>query len=506
MKPLIRAVLLALLIVSPGCGAQGDPQPAGAGQTAPTNGEASGGVEALRSAGVLERLVERTPPAASSTGTAPAFVIDPAWPKPLPNNWIIGEIGGLFVDRNDRIWVYHRPRALDPTEAGALDASGKDAKGAAVSALGHPRPYGRASACCVPAPSILQFDKSGTLLQAWGGPGDPGFLENKCRQQDGCVWPAREHGIFVDHNDFVYVAGNGQAVNFYGQFPWAANFGNDSHVLKFTSDGTFVYQIGRAGAKGPNSNDTNGGINGTPQPYLPADMFVDPKTNYLYIADGYGNRRVLIVDAGTGKYVGHFGAYGQNPVPSETEGTNAAHLGETAGPWAAGFRRGDLKPKFFRSPLHCVKVTHDGLLYTCDRGNNRIQVFRAADVGKPCANPNGDAGKCGFVSEIPIAPQTVAGTVGTMTFSPDATQTCMYVADLSNNTIYEINRENAHELARIGTGGRQAGQFHWPHVVSADSEGSLYTGEVDAAGRVQKFIRYGANGCSGTGSQEIGKY
>jgi len=460
----------------------------------------------LTKAAVHQRLLERTPPAVSSTGAAPSFVIDPAWPKPLPNNWIIGDIGGLFVDRHDHIWVYHRPRALDSTETGALDAAGKDAKGNPISAIGHPRPYGRFSGCCVPAPSVLQFDKSGTLLQAWGGPADPGFLEKKCRQQDGCFWPAREHGIYVDHNDFVYVAGNGQAVNFYGQFPWAANFGNDSQILKFKTDGTFVYQIGHAGAKGPNSNDTNGGINGTPQPFLPADMTVDPKTNFLYVADGYGNRRVLIADAVTGKYVGHFGAYGQNPVPSETEGTNSAHLGEATGPWAGDFRRGESKPKFFRSPLHCVKVSHDGLIYTCDRGNNRVQVFRASEVGQPCQNPNGDPGKCGFVSETHIAPQTVAGTVGTLTLSPDPKQSCVYVADLSNNTIYAINRENFQEIARFGTGGRQIGQFHWPHVISVDSDGSLYSGEVDTAGRVQKFIRYGASSCSGTGSAEVGTY
>jgi hypothetical protein len=175
--------------------------------------------------------------------------------------------------------------------------AGTDAKGRPISALGFPRPYGQINGCCMPAPSVLVFDTAGKLLQAWGGPGDPGFLETKCREADGCVWPAREHGIYVDQNDFVYVAGNGQARNFHGQYPWAPNFGNDSQILKFKPDGTFVYQIGTAGAKGPNSNDTNGGVNGTPEPYWPADMVVDPKTNLMYIADGYGNRRVLIVEA-----------------------------------------------------------------------------------------------------------------------------------------------------------------------------------------------------------------
>jgi DNA-binding beta-propeller fold protein YncE len=165
-----------------------------------------------------------------------------------------------------------------------------------------------------------------------------------------------------------------------------------------------------------------------------------------------------------------------------------------------------LKPKFFRSPMHCAALANDGLLYACDRGNNRVQVFKASEAGKPCENPNGEAGKCGFVGEMYIAPQTASGTGGTVNFSSDAKQSCLYVADLNNDTIYEINRQNLQEIDRFGTGGRQVGQFHWPHVVSVDSEGNIYTGEVDGNGRVQKFIRYGATGCSGTGSTEIGKY
>jgi hypothetical protein len=209
------------------------------------------------------------------------------------------------------------------------------------------------------------------------------------------------------------------------------------------------------------------------------------------------------VDAATGKYIGHFGAYGQNPIKGENSGADA---GEGVGAWAADFRRGEMKPKFFRSPLHCVKLTNDGLLYVCDRGNNRVQVFKAAEVGKPCANPNGDPGTCGFVGEVHIAPQTASGTSTSVNFSTDPKQSCMYVADLSNDTIYEINRENLQEMDRVGTGGRQVGHFHWPHVVSVDSEGNVYTGEVDTAGRVQKFIHYGPSSCGGTGTSEVGKY
>jgi hypothetical protein len=463
---------------------------------------AGGAQGVLSNAHAMERLAERTAPHVSATGTAPSFVVDAGWPKPLPHNWRLGQIGGIFVDHNDHIWVIHRPRSLTNDEAGALGAVAKDAQGNPIDALGNPRPNGRYSACCVPAPSVLEFDKEGNLLQAWGGPSDPGFLETKCRKEDGCFWPGREHGIYVDQNDFVYLAGNGQ--NFHGQFPWAATFGNDSQILKFTRDGKFVLQIGTAGAKGPNSDDTHGGVNGTPQPFLPADMVVDPKTNYLYIADGYGNRRVLIVDAATGKYIGHFGAYGQNPV--DRKGTVIHGTAYDSGSWEDDFQKGDWKPMVFRSPVHCVKLTSDGLLYTCDRGNNRIQILRTSQVGKPCDNPNGQIGKCGFVGEVHIAPQTQYVTSGSLGFSSDPDQSCMYVADLANAFIYEINRKNLQELGRIGREGRQVGQFHWLHVMSVDSEGNIYTGEVDNGSRIQKFLRYGSIGCSGTGTERVGEY
>src|SRR5436309_15212955 len=330
----------------------------------------------------------------AAKGTSPGFVLDPAWPQPLPHHWVNGDIGGIAVDKHDHIWVYHRPRSVSSTDSGMQGATAKDARGRAISDLGFPRPNGQLNGCCMPAPSVLEFDQAGKLLQAWGGPGDPGFFKNKCNpEKNGCTWPAREHGIHIDQTAFVNIAGNGQAVNFHGQYPWAPNFGNDSQILKFKTDGTFVLQIGTPGAKGPNSNDTNGGINGTPEPFWPADMVVDPKTNYLYVADGYGNRRVVIVDAATGKYVGHFGAYGNNPIDDKAAAA--------AGIWMNDLAKDNMKPAFFRTPVHCVKIAKDGLLYVCDRGNNRVQVFNSRDpnLGRECRNPSGESGRCGLVKE-----------------------------------------------------------------------------------------------------------
>jgi hypothetical protein len=472
----------------------------------------SAAAAALREAAAVERLGATRWPSRAPAGTsAPSFVVDASWPKPLPNDWRIGQVGGIAVDSHDNIWVYHRPRTLDASSAGALPRVATNDQGIPISALGHPRPYAERNAgCCVPAPSVLKFDREGNLLSAWGGPSDAGFLEEGCREAEGCLWPAREHGIFVDHNDFVYLGGNGEDNGARQQqglatYPWAPSFGDDSHILKFTADGTFVYQIGTAGMTGPNSEKIDGGPNGTPQPYLVADMSVDAKSNRLYIADGYGNRRILIADAATGQYVGHFGAYGQNPVDDDP----SSGVADTdVGPWIADYQAGRMKPLFFRSPMHCATVSRDGFLYACDRGNNRVQIFDigAADLGKPCANPNAEAGKCGFVGEIHVAPQTGTGTSGTATLSTDAGQSCLYVGDLGNGTLYIINRDNRTELDRIGRAGRQAGEFHWLHALAVDSRGDLYTGEVDTGQRVQKFARYGATSCSGTGSAEVGLY
>src|SRR6478672_5094537 len=263
----------------------------------------------LAATGILERLAERSGvygvPAAA---TVPGFVADAGWPQKLPNNWILGQVGGLYVAPDDHVWVYQRPRSLTNDEAALTDATDKRADGKAVDVMGFPRPYGALGDCCRPAPAVMEFDAGGALLRAWGGPADP----DKCKTSDGCVWPSSEHGIFVDHNGFVYIGGS-NANGAPNGSAWSSTRGADGMVLKFTKDGKFVMMIGGPGAKGPDSNNTNGGINGTPQFYLPADITVDPATNRMFVSDGYGNRRVVILDAVTGRYIGHFGAYGNNP-------------------------------------------------------------------------------------------------------------------------------------------------------------------------------------------------
>src|SRR5258705_617754 len=242
------------------------------------------------------------------TADNPKFQIDPSWPKTLPNEWIFGQIGGIFVDAQDHIWINQRPGTLDAREKRASTAPNVK--------------------CCKPAPSVVEFDQEGNVVQAWRGPGE------------GYSWPSNEHGIFVDHNNFVWVAGNGM---------------NDGMVLKFTRQGKFVLQIGKS-APMTNSKDTT-------QLGRAADMVVDPATNELFVADGYFNHRVIVFDAATAAFKRMWGAYGQRP-DDDYKFPERAQL--VQGP----------APQQFNNPVHSVVVSNDDLVYVADRTNNRLQVFK----------------------------------------------------------------------------------------------------------------------------------
>ena len=207
------------------------------------------------------------PMASDPEGEPAAPVADPTWPR-LPDDWLIGEVGGIAVDLDDNIWLVHRPRSLNADETG----------------LAQDPPV---SACCNPAPPVLKFDAEGNLLDSWG--------DANGYQGEGYEWPVTEHGIFVDHLGYVWFAGNGP---------------DDHQVLKFSGDGTFVMQIGQAGrTEGSNSTEFLG---------QPADLEVDPETNELYIADGYLNKRIIVFDAESGEYLRHWGAYGNAPSDEDT--------------------------------------------------------------------------------------------------------------------------------------------------------------------------------------------
>jgi len=376
---------------------------------------------------VGSHLLEKRAVVEAAGVPAPRFEVDPMWPKPLPNHWVIGSVIGVAADSNDHIWIIHRTGSLDPKEQYLTMKP-------------------RAADCCAAAPPILEFNEDGDLIGSWGGPGQ------------GYEWPASNHGIDVDFKGNVWIGGNGRGAR---PAPLAhdeskmggAGSVHDSMVLKFTQSGKFLMQIGK-----PNMSK---GSNDLENLRLPAKTLVDPKTNELYVADGYGNRRVIVFDADTGKYKRHWGAYGHKPDDTQLPPYNP----------------NDPPAQQFRTPVHCVDLAKDGLLYVCDRTNDRIQVFRTD--GK-------------FVKEAFIEKNTLGdGSVFDIALSKDPQQKYLYVADGSNMKVHVLDRQTLTELTSFGDGGRQPGQFYAVHSIATDSKGNIFTTETYHGQRVQKFVYKG---------------
>jgi len=375
---------------------------------------------------------------------APRFEVDPMWPKPLPNHWLMGNVIGVSVDSKDHIWIIHRQGSLEPKE---VYAQGWPNKG------DHP-----GSECCYAAPPVLEFDEAGNLLASWGG-----------KDGDGYLWPESNHGITVDYKGNVWIGGNGatppggggrgrgrgaaapedQSGPARGRGPAGPPHYHDSMIMKFTQEGKFLMQIGKAYGSGGSNDTENVG--------RPAKIFVDPKTNEVYVADGYGNKRVIVFDADSGKFKRYWGAYGHKP-----DDTNLGN-----------YNPEDPPAQQFRNPVHCADLSNDGLLYVCDRPNDRIQVFK----------PDGT-----FVKEKILYKNTLGdGSVWDIAFSKDPQQKYLYLADGANEKVHILDRDTLDVLTSFGDGGRQPGAFYAVHSIATDSKGNIFTTETYRGQRVQKF-------------------
>jgi DNA-binding beta-propeller fold protein YncE len=346
--------------------------------------------------------------AQTQPSAAPQYAVDPFWPKPLLDNWILGQVAGIAVDYGDNVWIVHRPSTLVDDEKGAQ----KDP------------PETR---CCKAPPPVLQFSPDGKLLRSWGGPGE------------GYDWPKSEHGIHIDREGMVWLAGNGK---------------DDHQILKFTPDGKFLQQVGKA--------TSTGGSNSKGQLGRPAHMVTDDAVGELYVADGYLNRRVAVFDVKTGAYKRHWGAYGtREPTDEKLPPYVPVAITQLS--------------KSFSNPVHCVRLSRDGLVYVCDRANDRIQVFQKDGT---------------FVKEFQVEPETRQnGSVWDLVLSEDSAQRYILVADGANMQIMVLDRQSGEKLASFGRPGRMAGEFKWVHNMAIDSKGNLYTSEVGMGRRVQKFKR-----------------
>ncbi|MBZ5660117.1 MAG: hypothetical protein LAO08_06885 [Acidobacteriia bacterium] len=303
-------------------------------------------------------------------------------------------------------------------------------------------------------PPVMEFDPAGNYIQGWGG-----------QQGDGYTWPTSEHGITVDYKGYVWISGNG----------------NDDQTLKFTKDGKFLMQIGHAAKNKTNADTTS--------LWKPADVYVYPKTNELFVADGYGNKRVIVFDADTGAYKRMWGAFGNVPMddpprpPALTgEAAKAAAAEEEANrTLSTGFDPKDPGPSQFVPPVHGVKVSNDGLVYVADRGGKRVQVFTTEGkyitqvwIDRWCLVEGGGCNN--------------GNTAASVAFSADLAQRFLYVASRSPARIWVLDRKTLRALDSFGRPGIAPGEFDVLHHMTTDGKGNLYTSEVEDGRRVQKFV------------------
>ena len=376
-------------------------------------------VALIAALGLGQSVIDQTAVAQAQGGAeAPMFTVDPLWPQPLPNHWVIGTTIGIAIDPRDHVFIIHRPDSISAGEAPAAN--------------------GNARECCVPAPPILEFDPAGNLVGSWGGPGQ------------GYEWPESNHGLAFDQHSNLWIGGNG---------------GDDAHILKFTRDGRFLMQVGSSGG--------NAGSNDTENFGRVAKLFVDPLENEVYVADGYLNKRVVVMDAESGEFKRFWGAYGN--VPDDAD---LGRYDPNAPP-----------AQQFRNPVHCAELSVDRLVYVCDRVNDRIQVFEADGT---------------FVKEQFVEKETLgAGSVWDIAFSRDQWQTYLYMVDGVNERVHILNRDTLEVLTSFGDGGRQPGQFYGAHSIATDSQGNIFTTETFEGKRVQKFVYHGIGSVTRGGHQGV---
>jgi DNA-binding beta-propeller fold protein YncE len=341
---------------------------------------------------------------AQSDVRAPEFRVDPGWPA-IPNGWVLGEVTSISVDRHDNIWVLHVPQSIPEDK--------------------------RANA----APPVLQFDAAGKLLTSWGGPGS-----------------GAEHGIFVDANDFVWIGGR-------AGWPRENTPGSsDDMIMKFTMAGELVMQIGRRGQSTGNLDTEN--------VHQATDVFVDTQAKEAYVADGYGNKRVIVFDSETGKFKRMWGAFGNPPPPTFAPNAPAPQAQTTPdGPPELGLP-------------HAIKVSRDGVVYLADRINNRIQMFTRE--GK-------------FLRQVRVTNEgsSVVPVPAGFAFSPDAEQRLLYVVDSGPMRVVIFDRQTMTQIGVVGMKGARAGEFDIVHHMAVDSKGNLYTAEIVNNRRAQKFVLAG---------------
>lgn len=354
---------------------------------------------------------------------APQYRVDPFWPKPLPNRWSMQQVTGISVDSMNHVWFLNRGNAPEQDEIGGD---------------GTPFPV----LCCVRGPELIELDQEGNVVKAWGGPGYPS-------------WPSGLQTVIADTKGFIWISGTQP---------------QDS-IIKYTRDGKMVWDFGHrppaeAGMMPENNQETNFLIN-------KGRFQLDEVANELFIIQ---QKRVLVYDASTGAYKRGWGGHGMplseisnDPIPGYT--------------WSGG---PPPEERNFVPELHFVEISRDRRVYIGERGQNRIQVFTTEGkwLQDIMVSPNTPARGCGGVASVKGSP---CGTTYKLAISKDPQQKYLFVADGHNFVIWILDRQSGKTLGQFGGNGRLAGQLHFPNAVSIDTQGNVYTGEVDTGKRIQKF-------------------
>ena len=378
----------------------------------------------LAATGSSPQLVSRALAQTVASEPVPVFAVDASWPQ-LPNGWVLGVTSKVAVDKHDNVWIIHRPRTV---------------------------PAGKVS-----APPVVEFGPDGKFIRGWGD-------ENSTAYD----WPDAEHNVYVDQNDNVYISGSSPS----GQ---SKTLRSDDMILKFTADGKFLKEFGGRTAAHLGSLDKTA-VN------KPGDLTVWPKTNELFIADGYGNRRVLVLDADTFAFKRMWGAFGKPPTDDansggpDTEGGPQRQPGQATEEGAGAPKVLDTEgpgPDRFASPVHGIAISNDNIVYVVDRTNRRVQLF----------TPEGK-----YIDEIFLSRAgPSSGSVSGLAFSPDPAQKYLYLSDFGNSHIAVLDRKSRTILYQFGVRGKEPGNFQGVHHIAVDSKGNLYAAEVAPGARVQKF-------------------
>ncbi len=445
----------------------------------------------------------------AAPSTTPVFAVDPSWPNPLPapvgsdgvaHTWVTGEIAGSCTDRNDNVLTFNRGWEVGVTINGVLQGNNSGAINGNDS-----YPFS-----AIPSPPVVEYDSDGNAIAGWG---NPSLIQTGADYGYAAYLPQGAHGCYVDYQGNIWLGGNGDGiVQKYNPMIAAVEGASATYVLQIGTkgmcDGTQTTTNPFSSCGETNDNNTSHTLLNEP-PDIAVDPSIDPvtgKRGSIYIADGYGNHRVVVFNA-DGTYSRQWGTKCMiNGAPASSQNCPPGTFGATGG-----------------GHPHCIVLGNDGNVYVCDRPNSRIQVFdrscgAASDPStgsQPICQPKriiniglnaGSSGVNAFENAAPA--DTAAIVLATnracdMDFWPNidylatkspTNQSVIVDVDLNNNNTWLLNKATGIVFGALGAcglapcPGHNAAHFAYGHMTNVDSKGNIYVSETITGRRIQKFV------------------